>query len=118
MSRWVRFLIVIIVGIALGLLYGWLIDPVEFVDTTPTTLRADYKADYVLMVAEIYSADRDAESAVMRLTFLGDPSPVDSIENAMSFAAEAGYAAEDLRMLRDLADAMAPLTQPSGGDSP
>ena len=116
MSRWVRFLIVIIIGIALGLLYGWVVDPVDFVDTTPNTLRTDYKADYVLMVAEIYGTDRDAESAVIRLTYLGDPSPVDSVENALIFAVDAGYAADDLRLLRDLADALAPLSQPTGGD--
>lgn len=118
MSRWIRFLIIIGIGIGLGLLYGWLIDPVDYVDTTPTTLRSDYKADYVLMVAEIYSADRDAEAAVIRLTFLGDPSPVDSVENAMIFAADTGYASEDLRMLRDLSDALAPLSQPAEGETP
>jgi hypothetical protein len=117
MSRWSRFLIVIIIGITLGLLYGWLIDPVDFIDTTPGTLRADYKADYVLMVAEIYSLDRDAQAAVIRLTFLGDPSPLVSIENAMIFAVDAGYGADDLRMLRDLSDTMAPLAQPTGEDS-
>lgn len=118
MSRWLRFIIVIIFGIALGLLYGWLIDPVDFVDTTPNTLRADYKADYVLMVAEIYSIDRNAEGAVNRLVFLGEPSPVDGVENAMIFAVDAGYAAEDLRKLRDLSDALAPLTPSGEGDSP
>ena len=118
MSRWVRFLIVIFIGIALGLLYGWLIDPVDFVDTNPGTLRTDYKADYVLMVAEIYASNRDAEAAVNRLTYLGDPSPVNSIENAMIFAVDAGYGAEDLRKLRDLSDAMAPLNQPAGDTSP
>jgi hypothetical protein len=117
MSRWVRFLIVIAIGFALGLLYGWVIDPVEFVDTTPHTLRADYKADFVLMVAESYGADRDAQSAVIRLTYLGDPSPLDSVDNALIFASEAGYATEDLRLLRDLADALAPLSQPTGDDS-
>lgn len=118
MSRWLRFLIVIIIGIVLGLLYGWLIDPVDFVDTTPNTLRTDYKADYVLMVAEIYSTDRDAEEAVIRLTFLGDPFPVDSVDNAMIFAVDAGYAADDLRNLRDLSDALAPLTRPAEGGAP
>ena len=117
MSRWVRFLIVIFIGIALGLLYGWLIDPVDFVDTNPGTLRTDYKADYVLMVAEIYASNQDAEAAVNRLTFLGDPSPVNSIENAMIFAVDEGYGPEDLRKLRDLSDAMAPLNQPSEGGS-
>ena len=117
MSRWVRFLIVIAIGFALGLLYGWVIDPVEFIDTTPDTLRDDYKADFVLMVAESYGADRDAQSAVIRLTYLGDPSPLESVENALIFAVDAGYAAEDLRLLRDLADALAPLSQPAGDGS-
>jgi hypothetical protein len=51
MSRWTRFLIAIAVGLALGLLYGWVLSPVKYVDTTPNTLRADYQTDYVLMVA-------------------------------------------------------------------
>jgi hypothetical protein len=70
------------------------------------------------MVAEIYSADRDAEAAVIRLTYLGDPSPVDSVENAMIFAVDANYASDDLRMLRDLSDALAPLSQPAEGEAP
>jgi hypothetical protein len=118
MSRWVRFVIIIIVGIGLGLLYGWIVDPVDFVNTSPNTLRADYKADYVLMVAEIYGVERDAEMAVIRLTYLGDPSPVDSVQNALIFAVDAGYGSDDLRLLRDLSDALAPLSQPEGGNSP
>jgi hypothetical protein len=118
MSRWVRFIIVIIVGIGLGILYGWLIDPVDYVDTTPATLRADYRADYVLMVAEIYGSERDAEKAVVRLTYLGDPSPVTSVQNAMVFAVDAGYGPDDLRLLRDLADALAPLSPSEEGTVP
>jgi len=52
------------------------------------------------------------------LTYLGDPSPVNSIENAMIFAVDAGYGPDDLRKLRDLSDAMAPLTQSAEGGSP
>ena len=118
MSRWLRFLLVIVIGLGLGLFYAWIIDPVDYVDTTPTTLRADFKADYVLMVAEIYGADDNAEAAVIRLTYLGDKSPVVSVENALIFAVDAGYGPADLRLLRNLADALAPLTQPAEGDVP
>lgn len=118
MSRWFRFIIVIIIGIALGLLYGWVVDPVDYIDTPPNTLRVDYKTDYVLMVAEIYSADQDAESAAIRLTFLGDPSPAVSVENAMIFAVDAGYAPDDLRKLRDLSDALSPLAPTTGSEIP
>jgi hypothetical protein len=118
MSRWIRFFIIIAIGIGLGLLYGWVIDPVDYVDTTPNTMRADFKADYVLMVAEIYNDDGDAEMAVIRLTYLGDSSPLDSVNNALIFAVEAGYGSEDLRLLRDLADALAPLAQSEEGTAP
>ncbi len=118
MSRWIRFFIIIIVGIGLGLLYGWLIDPVDYVDTPPNTLRADYKTDYVLMVAEIYGVEGDAEAAVIRLTYLEDPSPVDSVQDALIFAVDIGYSADDLRLLRDLSDALAPLSQPVEGNAP
>ena len=47
MSRWTLPLLALLIGIALGLVYGWIISPVEYVDTTPDTLRADYRADYV-----------------------------------------------------------------------
>lgn len=58
-NRWLFIVAALIAGIALGLAYGWVIDPVDFFDLTPDTLRADYKADYVLMVAEAYRANRD-----------------------------------------------------------
>ena len=48
MSRWTLFLLVIILGLALGLVYGWVINPVSFQDTTLNNLRIDYKTDYTL----------------------------------------------------------------------
>ena len=55
--RWLAFLVAIGIGLGLGLYYGWVVSPVAYVDTAPNTLRPDYKADYVLMVAEAYQAD-------------------------------------------------------------
>jgi hypothetical protein len=63
MSRWFFFLVAIAFGVVLGLLYGWVLSPVEFVDTTPDTLGRYYKSDYVLMVAEAYKAERDLGTA-------------------------------------------------------
>ena len=51
MLRWFLFFLSIALGLAAGLYYGWVINPVEYVNTTPDTLRVDYQADYVLMVA-------------------------------------------------------------------
>ena len=73
-NRWLFFIIALIAGIAMGLTYGWVIDPVDFFDLTPDTLRADYKADYVLMVAEAYRVEQDPSLAARRLAIFGSRS--------------------------------------------
>lgn len=106
MSRWVRFFIAILVGLGLGLYYGWVVSPVEFVDTIPTTLREDFQTDIVLMVAEIYQADGDLAAAVHRLAFLGERPPLEVTQAAVEFATQAGYSARDLDTLDNLLQAL------------
>ena len=101
MSRWIRFFLVMVVGIAGGLLYGWVLNPVKYVDTTPDTLRIDYKTDYVLMVAETYNADKDLDLAVRRLSILGE-SPTDMTLQAILFAEQNGYTDNDLLLMHTL----------------
>ena len=78
-----------------GLLYGWLVQPVEFVDTTPDSLRQDYKTDFVLMVAEAYQAERDLSQAERRLAMLGPAAPLTKVERALEFARENRFAGPD-----------------------
>jgi hypothetical protein len=118
MSRWVRFFIVLVIGFGVGLLYGWVIDPVEYVDTLPESMREDYKTDYVLMVAEEYQSTRDIAIARERLFFLGDSSPDNITEGAMIFAVQNGYTPTDLGLLRDLSDALKAGTNPNGENQP
>lgn len=106
MSRWTIFLIVILLGLGLGLVYGWVINPVSFQDTTLNNLRKDYKTDYTLMVAEVYHQDNNLEWALNRLTLLEDSSPLTSVENALRFASEADYTLPDMFLLRDLHNAI------------
>ncbi|NIW47256.1 MAG: hypothetical protein GWN30_21660 [Gammaproteobacteria bacterium] len=106
MSRWVRFFFMIAIGFGIGLLYGWVIDPVDYIDTVPDTLRADYKTDYVLMVAEIYQQDNDIGKAAERLSFLGDEDPQTTVSNAIQLASQVGYPPPDLELLGNLYDAL------------
>ena len=101
--RYLFFILAIIGGLALGLFYGLVVSPVQLVDTSPASLRMDYKTDYVLMVAEAYSLDQDAYLAVVRIAKLGDEHPVDLVNQALAFALEAGYTPEDLVLMHDLA---------------
>ena len=101
-SRYIYFSLAVIAGIALGLLYGWVISPVELVETSPATLRADFKADFVLMVAEIYASDKEAEQAVCRLALLGGD-PRQHVQQAIAFANEVYYLPSDLELMEELA---------------
>lgn len=106
MSRWIAFFLAVILGIAAGLYYGWVLSPVEYVDTTPDTLRADYKTDYVLMVAEVYQADGDTETAIRRLALLGDDAPLDLTQRAHEYAQANGYGQSDIQLLDHLREGL------------
>ena len=102
MARWIRFFIAILIGVGLGLLYGWLINPVAYVDTSPDTLSIDYKTDYVLMVAEAYHNDGDLAIAMRRIAMLGEPSPADMVYTAIIFAEKVGYTDADMALMQEL----------------
>lgn len=106
MSRWIRFFIMIAIGFGIGLLYGWVIDPVEYVDTVPETMRDDYKTDYVLMVAEIYQRENDIGKAAERLSFLGGEDPLTTVSSAIQLASQVGYPPPDLELLGNLYEAL------------
>ncbi len=99
-----RLIIGIIIGLVLGVLYGWIIRPVEYIDTTPNTLRADYRTDYVLMIAETYSGDGDLDSALVRLAALGSQSPIEIVLEAIDFSIEADRPRSELEVLNHLAN--------------
>jgi hypothetical protein len=117
MSRWVKFLIAILLGLAAGLVYGWVVSPVEYTNTSPDTLRADYRADYVLMAAEVYHADRDSDGAARRLAMLGSDPPGQIAAQALQFGLQAGYPANDLQLLQELTAALQSW-QPGSGTRP
>jgi hypothetical protein len=120
MLRWLMALLLGIIGTALGAFYGWVVDPVEFVDTTPASLRADYRADYVLMVAEAFHAQGDTDAAHRQLSILGGESPGAICTLALNTARGASYAQHDLGLLEELRRAMLAFASasPSAGATP
>jgi len=101
-----KFLLAIAIGALFGLYYSWVITPVQVVDTTPDTLRLDYRADYILMVAEAFQLDRAPEAAAQRLARLGDDSPALIVQQAVIYAENAGYTGMDQNLLVQLRDAL------------
>jgi alpha-D-ribose 1-methylphosphonate 5-triphosphate synthase subunit PhnI len=115
MQRWFPLALALIIGIAAGLVYGWVLSPIEYVDTTPETLRPDYRADYVLTVAEAYQSDQDAELAVRRLAILGSQSPGELAGEALQQARSYGFAESDILLLQKFTTSMQ-AWQPSAGN--
>jgi Na+/H+-dicarboxylate symporter len=106
MRRWILFLLSILIGIAIGLLYGWIIHPTQYMDTSLDTLRMDYKTDYVLMIAETYALLGDPDSAVGSLADLAPLPPLEIIHQAILYAEQAGYNVVDLDRMRSLQSAL------------
>lgn len=102
MSRWIRFFLAIALGVAAGLAYAWIVNPVEYVNTTPDTLRPDFKTDYVLMVAEVYRAEGDLAIANRSLGMLGDQKPLVMVQDAVIYASEKDYGQVDVDLLQAL----------------
>jgi len=60
------------VALGLGLLFGWVIWPVEYYDTDPADLRWEDKETYILLVSNSYALHGDLAQARSRLAALGE----------------------------------------------
>lgn len=105
-NRWIFIVIAALAGIGAGLAYGWVVDPVDYFDLTPDTLRADYKADYVLMVAEAFNAQRDPGVAARQLAVFGSQSPTAIAAQGLDFARANGFDATDIALIQELVTAL------------
>ena len=105
-KRWIFIILALLLGAGLGLAYGWYVDPVDFFDLTPDTLRADYKADYVLMVAEAYRAEQDPGLAARRLAVFGSQTPSAIAAVGLEYARANGFQDSDIVLLQELVTAL------------
>lgn len=64
-------IVLFVVGLLLGLAWGYWIDPVEFKDATPSHLRADLQEDYLRMAIDSFVVNQSPDLAVQRWKNLG-----------------------------------------------
>ena len=105
-SLWVFILLALLAGSGIGIAYGWYIDPVDYFDLTPDTLRADYKADYVLMTAEAYHAEQDPGLAARRLAIFGTQSPSAIAAEGLDYARAQGFSDTEIVLIQELVTAL------------
>jgi hypothetical protein len=81
----------VVIGILLGLVVSWVIAPVKYVDTVPSSLRVDFKDEFRSRIASAYNATLNLPRARARLALLGDPDPI----QALTFQAQSLVAGGD-----------------------
>jgi hypothetical protein len=116
-SNWIKIFVAALIGIALGLVYGWKISPVQYTDVPPNILREDYRVDYVLMVAEAHQKEQDPEISARRLAIFGSESPAQIVTSALEYAANNGFTENEILLLQGLLTAMQTY-QPQGNNTP
>lgn len=104
-SVWGLFL-GLIVGVGVGLVYTWTINPVVEVDTEPWQLRRDDRAQYMVGVALAFAGDSDLNRAVARLLTLQNEAtdPFQDMAETACRLASTGYvdSSSGLRAIRSM----------------
>ncbi len=102
-------------GLAAGLMYAWLVEPVQYIDAAPAGLSAPARDGYRALIALAYLADGNLGRARQRLALLNDSSPAQALA-AQAQRAEPGSA--EARALAALANAYNPKpTQAAAADA-
>ena len=91
------------IGLALGLVYTWVIAPVELVNTYPALLRTDYRQAWIRLAALSYVTDGNLKRARARLDGLKREDVASAIQALIEEYAAAGRPADTLRSLTTLA---------------
>ena len=108
MKTWriILALAVVMLGTILGLSYGWLVDPVEYIDTSPASLRIDYQTDVVLMISDIFVDDMNLNEAFDRLSWLNNQDVTQMVSRCLDYATQMKFSEQDINKIRLLQDAL------------
>ena len=101
--RFIFFFLALLVGVGAGLAFGWMMMPPAAPRNAPlASLRADFKTDLVLMVAEEFHTAPDSMQALTQLDKLDESDPITLLGNSIQYAQAIGYPEEDLKLMQDL----------------
>lgn len=102
-STTLHFILALLIGLGVGLLYSWRLSPVTYVDANPAMLRADFKDQYRIVIAASYAATQDLARARARLNLLGDADPTAELSAQAQRMLAEGESFETVRPLAQLA---------------
>ncbi|MEJ5241347.1 MAG: hypothetical protein WHS87_09130 [Anaerolineales bacterium] len=115
MSRHLLRLLLFLIGLAAGIFYAWKIAPIRYTDVPLSALRADYRTDYVLAIAEAYQSEQDLNLAISRLKWLNPTSPLTPVQEALLYAQAHGFDEREIAFLQSLVQALSTIGAEGGG---
>lgn len=114
----------LIIGGLIGLYFGWVQFPVEYVDSPMEDLEPRAKDDYTVMIAASYQYDKDGLGAVERLRLLGVDNVPEYVQSTTERFITNSRDLNDIRLLVNLSNGlgrMTPIMEPfldlTGGGS-
>jgi hypothetical protein len=113
---WLWFPVGILLGLALGLGYSWVIRPADFRGGEPAALQPVYRGEYILLIATAYQATGDLDRARTRLALFPelDSEALSSLAQQVVAGSGSGEAARGLaRLSVALAEPTAPPAVPT-----
>lgn len=96
----------IIIGFFAGLVIAWIYQPVEYTDTSPSSLKSTYKDRYRALIATSYSTSGDLVRAKARLELLGDEDSLQSLKEQAQRTLAEGNSPEEAQSLSLLVQAL------------
>jgi hypothetical protein len=93
-------------GLAAGLYYAWILNPVTYVEANPARLSSAQQTEYVYLVGRSYHADPDLALAQNRLAELEQPDVEQLVSDILEVGIREGRPPEDIRALAALARAL------------
>ena len=105
-SGWLPLLLGLGLGLAGGLFYSWIVNPVEYVETAPGSLREDFKTDYLALIAAAYAGRGDLARARARLALFEDLNPAGELAALAQRRQASGHPPSEAQALAKLAAAL------------
>jgi hypothetical protein len=96
----------LLLGAVLGVAYAWLVQPVEYINTSPASLRTDFKDRYRALIASAYMANNDLVRARARLELLQDDDLYQALAGQAQRTLAEGRSPDEARALGMLAVAI------------
>ena len=99
-------LVGLLFGLAGGLYYAWVINPIVLTDALPGRLRPDLRDDYLYLISQSYAADGDIARARARLAALDVADLPALLDSELQRYLRSGRPAADVRNLAELAEGL------------